>query len=396
MEKSRHNGRHGLVGELNGNEELKALRRNDDVWVLIVEELVRVGSNYYRPHRTQILGPREILNTVARLGSSDLRGAAELAMSGTHSSYRISGGRLEAWHSKSRARVRPPRNEAAPESGALQSQVKTLEHRVRKIEAMLRNGIARTKQQSRVNKDTADSQSNDSPSSRKGKAPVKSSTGPNEASPDANEPSAKEPSAGASDAAKENVSPDPHSPVDAARSPSWSEPSPSPGLAAAPEAEDGVPVAADAILTFPTCAEYAKGITTLLDEDIALEEDASSPDVRAGVYFMTPLIGREEEVIGAIVVDLKAVVSQGGTLIMLGESALDEMVESASPSDDVIDAMKEVVNVQSRCFNDVEGNPHVRIGEFRKVEPTDDWLSTTAHRLTLLDRFGGRTLLLSK
>ncbi len=149
-------------------------------------------------------------------------------------------------------------------------------------------------------------------------------------------------------------------------------------------------------MAFPTAAVYSKALATLIGEEMPLREDSASPDVREGVFYMTELLGDDDEVIGAMVADLAATVFQGGTLMMLGPEAIQEMARDKDPSEDVVETMKEVLNVQSRCFNEVKDNPHIRIGEFRLVEPSDDWLWAPAHRLTFVDSFGGRTLLLSK
>ncbi len=152
----------------------------------------------------------------------------------------------------------------------------------------------------------------------------------------------------------------------------------------------------DPLLTLPEVEDYLDGLRGLVGDEIGLSADEGRPNLGDG-WFMSPLVSPSGEVIGALVADLQATVRQGGGLIMLPESELDEMKAAGAASQDVLDAMGELFSVQSRYFNDIEGNPRVEVGAFGAVNLEEHpWLTNPAGRSDFVDSFGGRTVVLSK
>ena len=363
--------------------ELKELRLASDRWVLVMEELVRVDANYYRPRQIAVHGSKEILDTVARLGNQDLVGAAERAMSGSHTHYRIRSGGLEQVHRKHDDRVRATKRASEPaENMKLNEKVAHLEQRVLELEGVLKR-LARS---TRAAPNASDSSRPSRPSSA-GDARTDEAKSTNEArrnndAQDGEDP-ASAPSQGVASSAPAQVS-EPPDDMDSG------------GHDVDPQTSDRPSTpSAEPRLRFPDAEAYSKELAALLGEECPLTVESTAPDVQTGVYYASELLNDDGSVVGAIVVDLVALIHQAGTLLMLGESARDAMVAEAAPSDDVVEAMHEIVNTQSRCFNSVKGNPHVRAGDLRVVTPDDTWLSGSVHRSSLLDGFGGRTLLVS-
>lgn len=151
-------------------------------------------------------------------------------------------------------------------------------------------------------------------------------------------------------------------------------------------------------LAFPGAEAYGEMLGSLLGEEIAMREAA--PEDRPPIeppMLVTELLADDDEPVGALVVDLAAAVEHGGTLLMLGPEARREELDSGLVSEDVMEGMAEVLNVLSRSFNDIPGNPHVRVGTLSAVDDdTPAWLRDPPHRLDLLCDRGGRTILVSR
>ncbi len=394
---------------MNAGVELKALRRSRGSWVLVVEELVRVDADYYKPRRSWVRGQEAILDTLAERGNRDLLESARRAMASSHPSYKIRGSRLERWHPDDENRSPSangnsgrPSGISSKEFGRLRARCESLEARVEALEATLKR-VAQASHRAST-RHAHPSESREAPNgvspSMAPKAASSSGVGAPAVSGGAAvaEPVDPAVSAASAEAAKAEAaepaaaSPTPDASADAAAEAS--------GAEASEEASGEVtppPPETDPELMFPDAAAYGKALASLLGEEIPLDDEEGPFPVKKEPYYFTELIDDEDKVLGAILVDLKAVIYQGGTLMMLGENALKSMLKDQDPSEDVIEAMKEIVNVQSRCFNDIKGNPHLRIREFRQVESgDDDWLMGSAHRAGLVDGFGGCTILLSK
>lgn len=114
-------------------------------------------------------------------------------------------------------------------------------------------------------------------------------------------------------------------------------------------------------LTLPSTTDIEAILGRLLGESPSLSLDSDHPDLAsltpsyASVYFDddgTPT--------AAVVADLNASLYLGGKLIMMPMSRLREDAEEPELSEIVLDALSEVFNNFTSCFNEIEGNPHLR------------------------------------
>ncbi|MEM7604831.1 MAG: hypothetical protein AAF411_05685 [Myxococcota bacterium] len=403
------------------------MHRTESGWALVVEKLVRIGADYYRPRRFNVYGEDEILERIESVNPA-LCDPARRAMSNRHGNYRFAGGRLERVDRDAGQTKR----EAQKNYERLAARCKSLEMRIDALEATFRQIARRASMMPRPagHPGSTGSQHGASAGPRPGAQaqPARAASAP-QAAPAASASPAAAPAGSASPAAAPAASapqanPGPSTPAASAASsaqpvaePGQAEPNadaadtaangetPADGEApveaeaqAGSEADAGgvvAPPTSDPVLQFPSAEEYARGLSSLIGEPVKLEDGEAWP-VDEGTY-VTELITDDDEVVGAIVADLKAVVRQGGTLMMLGEEVLAEMEDTGIPSEDAVEAMQEIVNVQSRCFNDIPGNPHLRIRGFGTLDPEKDaWMTGSVHRTGYVDEFGGRTQLLSR
>jgi len=108
------------------------------------------------------------------------------------------------------------------------------------------------------------------------------------------------------------------------------------------------------------------------------------------------LIDDTDRTIGLILMDLKATVFLGGTLMMLPRGELEQQLRSFSPGEDSIAASAEICNALTGAINGAQ-DQHVRASALEKFEfRRTSWVTDPAHRRDLLDSFGGRSVVLSR
>ncbi len=405
----------------------RVLRHGPEGWVLEVERLEYIDGSLYRPARTSLLGRERILGHLEHGSESpEIRRLVEEMIDKEPTAQRL------AFHlSEEGLAVADPTGEDAP----------TLSPRVRKLEAQVRAMSRTVEQLMRLERRLSNALQNahrapparsagDPDAPREGaraasaggqdvQAPAQGS--PNAGSPGAGSPAAAPPDADAAPAgsaegaaleagAAPAGSPDAGAtPADSAEAappdagPAEAAPpdapaadgSPEAGAADAPDAEE--PAApSEPKLALPEPAEWSKGLATLLGETLKLTADESGPALEDAAYWICPLVDDEDALVGAILGDIRALVLQGGGLMMMGDEVLKEQLEAGEPSEDVLEAASEIFNVQSRCFNDIDGNPHVRTKAIAKVDPTEhDFLRAMTARRDLVDENQGRTVLVS-
>ncbi|HJL19587.1 MAG TPA: hypothetical protein RMH99_28245 [Sandaracinaceae bacterium LLY-WYZ-13_1] len=182
------------------------------------------------------------------------------------------------------------------------------------------------------------------------------------------------------------------------------EPAEDPGMDEEPDpagapyggAEDALDEGSRPPLELPEASAFGRTLESLLGQDLEVV-DADGPVELGPALYWTPLRDPEDRVIGAVAVDHAAVIEHGGILLMLPDAARREMLDHDEPSDDVVEGMNEVVNVLSRCFNDVPGNTHVRTGTMERVDAeAEDWMARARRRRDLVDANGGRIVLLAR
>jgi hypothetical protein len=112
--------------------------------------------------------------------------------------------------------------------------------------------------------------------------------------------------------------------------------------------------------------------------------------------YAASILDDNDQTVGAIVMDLKAAVFLGGTLMMLPRAEIEQQLKSLSPGEDSIAASAEICNALSGAINGFQ-DQHVRAGRLEKFEfKTWSWVTTAADRRDLEDSFGGRTVLFSR
>lgn len=95
----------------------------------------------------------------------------------------------------------------------------------------------------------------------------------------------------------------------------------------------------------------------------------------------------EGDIVGAMLANMPAACMLGGGLVMLPESALEEMIEEGELSDVVLDGLSEVFNMLRRTINAAPENPHVNhlpVHSFGEGDVDDrPWLSEPGKSLKL-------------
>ncbi|MFT5356119.1 MAG: hypothetical protein ACI9KE_003342 [Polyangiales bacterium] len=358
--------------------EPKALHRGEEAWELVVEKLVRVGPNYYKPRRQCVRGRDDILQTLDRLNRPALLEDAKRAMEGPSQAYQVTQGRLEAFEGE-----RESPSGTNDEIRRLARRCARLESRLEALEGALRPSKAQ-KQRPRPSSPVVEPRTQGVSESPTAESHERRSGTP-----------AIRPAAPSSRPQKSDE--DPREPEDIA---SDARPAPpeSEAADAATDATSETPAsdaAAPARLTFPERAALETAYTELIGAEMVMEEIPPFA-LDEGTFYMTDLLDDSDEVVGALVLDLRATVFQAGALTMLDEEARQAMLESGEPTADALDAMRELLDAQSRCFNNIPGNPHVHINTLRPTDAEKDaWVFNPVQSMGLRDPFDGRVLLAS-
>ncbi|MFK7985290.1 MAG: hypothetical protein AB8I08_04595 [Sandaracinaceae bacterium] len=351
----------------------RRLRCRGGDWELELERFDRMSGALYRPKHLAVIGPAAIREALTSLTSSHaFCEAVERVMAEAHDSdviYEVAG---EGLRVVSAMEERVSSIESAKRLVAAELEVAQLRARVARLEqafaGLRRGGFA----PSGAHGSAPHPQPSAPPRGRDdGAHPAASAPGPNpgaansgaansgaanEASPAAPSPMASNPpsdSASASDASplggapaeEENADPQPVGSEAAGASP------PESAASDEPEVE---PAAA-----IPSSGDLSRILEGLLGAPVPLTE-AEAPLSIDGSCYGCMLLDDDDQIVGAFVADLKATVMLGGTLMMIPDNVLEECLEAGEPTEDMLEAMSEVLNVSSRAFNDVPGNPHVR------------------------------------
>jgi hypothetical protein len=173
------------------------------------------------------------------------------------------------------------------------------------------------------------------------------------------------------------------------------------GLAAEPEEVTAPeePVSPPrSLLTLPPIHELAKCVALLIGGDVSAKEGVPPLGVNRTTTncYAAPILDDSDQCVGMILMDLKATVYLGGTLMMLPRSELDQQLRSFTPGEDSIAASAEICNALSGAINGFQ-NQHVRVGGLEKFELEGwRWATKPADRRDLEDSFGGRTALFTR
>lgn len=151
-------------------------------------------------------------------------------------------------------------------------------------------------------------------------------------------------------------------------------------------------------LELPPVSELAKCVVLLIGGDVSVKEGEQLLSVNRTTKdcYAASILDDHDQTVGVILMDLKAAVFLGGTLMMLPRSEIEQQLKSLSPGEDSIAASAEICNALSGAINGFQ-DQHVRAGRLEKFEfKTWSWVTTAADRRDLEDSFGGRTVLLSR
>lgn len=152
------------------------------------------------------------------------------------------------------------------------------------------------------------------------------------------------------------------------------------------------------LLTLPPIYELAKCVSLLIGGDVSAKEGDPPLGVNRTTAncYAAPILDDNDQCVGMILMDLKATVYLGGTLMMLPRSELDQQLRSFTPGEDSIAASAEICNALSGAINGFQ-NQHVRVGGLEKFELESwRWVTKPADRRDLEDSFGGRTALFTR
>lgn len=151
------------------------------------------------------------------------------------------------------------------------------------------------------------------------------------------------------------------------------------------------------LLELPSVPELAKCISLLVGSDMSVKEGeplAVNRTIRD--CYAAAVLDDNDQTVGLILMDLRATVYLGGTLMMLPKSELEQQLKAVTPGEDSIAASAEICNALSGAINGAQ-DQHVRVGRLEKFEfKTWSWVTEPADRRDLEDSFGGRTVVFSR
>jgi hypothetical protein len=150
-------------------------------------------------------------------------------------------------------------------------------------------------------------------------------------------------------------------------------------------------------LELPAFAELCKCVSLLVGSNLSVE--AAEPlaiDAELRNCYAAMIEDESDEEVGLILMDLRATVFLGGTLMMQPAEQLEQQFASAIPEPDSIAASAEICNALSGAINAAQSRYHVRASNLEKFESgRHPWAASVATRRDLADSFGGRTTLLA-
>jgi hypothetical protein len=357
-------------------------------WVLEVVRHVNVGQDLIRPTMQRLTGHRAIAAYFknnpdkAMLGKATQR-LLQLEFAGETKSFNVEG---SEWIANS---VPPPRGGAldslmpGAELPTLEMDVDDLKAQVVVLTAVQEGLLSRlARLEARIAKGWVDPGASSANQAAARSKPKQAPAARPEPEPEpASEPLDSSPEAPAPESFDEAPAPEPSA-----------GPEPSPPPAEAPPAQTRV------LLALPSVGELAKCVALLIGGDVSAREAAEELAVNRTTRdcYAAALLDDSEQTVGVIVMDLKAAVYLGGTLMMLPKSELESQLRAHTPGEDSIAASAEICNALAGAINGAQ-DQHVRVGALGKFEfKSWSWVAQPAERRDLEDSFGGRTVVLSR
>jgi hypothetical protein len=165
-------------------------------------------------------------------------------------------------------------------------------------------------------------------------------------------------------------------------------------VAAAPVEQRGRPKVA---LELPPLAELGKCIALLVGNGMSVdgaEPLLISPELKS--CYAAKIEDDSGEQLGLILMDLRATVFLGGSLMMQPSEQLEQQFAAAVPEQDSIAASAEICNALAGAINAAQSRYHVRASELEKFNlARHAWASGAVPRRDLADSFGGRVAVLA-
>lgn len=150
-------------------------------------------------------------------------------------------------------------------------------------------------------------------------------------------------------------------------------------------------------LGLPPVAELGKCIALLVGNGVSVEAAeplAVGPDLQN--CYAALIEDESGEALGLILMDLRATVFLGGSLMMQPTEQLEQQFAAATPEQDSIAASAEICNALSGAINAAQERYHVRTCPLEKLDLAQHpWATEVATRRDLGDSFGGRVAVLS-
>lgn len=165
----------------------------------------------------------------------------------------------------------------------------------------------------------------------------------------------------------------------------------------APAPADPATPAEQVELELPAAVELARCITSLMGGDVVVSEGpALAVNRTTKDCYCAGLLDATDRAVGLILMDLKATVYLGGTLMMLPASELEQQLQAQSPGEDSLAASAEICSALSNIVNQLRREP-LRLARLEKFEFRSwGWAKEPALRRDLQDSFGGRVSVLSR
>jgi hypothetical protein len=151
-------------------------------------------------------------------------------------------------------------------------------------------------------------------------------------------------------------------------------------------------------LALPPLHELCKCLALLIGGEVTAKEGAPPFPVNRTTKdcYAAALLDENDRTVGMILLDLKATVFLGGTLMMLPRTELEQQLGSLTPGEDSIAASAEICNSLLGAINGFE-DQHVRVGGLQKFEfKSWSWVTKPFDRRDIEDSFGGRTVVVSR
>jgi len=150
-------------------------------------------------------------------------------------------------------------------------------------------------------------------------------------------------------------------------------------------------------LELPPVAELSKCIALLVGNGVSVEAAepfAVGPDLQN--CYAALIEDESGEALGLILMDLRATVFLGGSLMMQPPEQLQQQFAAATPEQDSIAASAEICNALSGAINAAQDRYHVRTCPLEKLDlERHPWATEAATRRDLGDSFGGSVAVLS-